>query len=155
MTEQHDRREGDQHMHVLANRIDNLSENIGDLKLDVAEVTKAMVKFIIVEERQTQTFLALDRTAQLVDRWMLRQEAHEKACMVQDKELRALIADVAKDAADRVAKGNTETDGRLDDLEEAMAIQKTLSGWIIAGVSTALGAMVMYFVPRLLERMFQ
>ena len=118
-------------MQVLANKIENLSDNIVKLEVGFAEVTKAIVKFSLVEERQTQIFISLDRTTLLIDRWMLRQEAHEKACVVQDKELRALIADAAKDAADQAAKGNTKADERLDDLEEAMGLQKTLSGWKI------------------------
>lgn len=142
-------------MQVLANKIENLSDNIVKLEVGFAEVTKAIVKFSLVEERQTQIFISLDRTTLLIDRWMLRQEAHEKACVVQDKELRALIADAAKDAADQAAKGNTKADERLDDLEEAMGLQKTLSGWMIAGVGTALGAMVMYFVPLILGRALQ
>lgn len=155
MTEQNDRREGDPHIQVLANKIENLSDNIVRLEVGFAEVTKAIVKFSLVEERQTQIFISLDRTTLLIDRWMLRQEAHEKACAVQDKELRALIADTAKDVADQAAKGNTKADERLDDLEEAMGLQKTLSGWMIAGVGTALGAMVMYFVPLILGRALQ
>lgn len=142
-------------MQVLANKIENLSGNIVKLEAGFAEVTKAIVKFSLVEERQTQIFISLDRTTLLIDRWMLRQEAHEKACVVQDKELRALIADVATDAADRAAKGNTATDKRLDALEESTALQKVLSGWMIAGVGTALGAMVMYFVPLILGRALQ
>lgn len=142
-------------MQVLANKIENLSDNIVKLEVGFAEVTKAIVKFSLVEERQTQIFISLDRTTLLIDRWMLRQEAHEKACAVQDKELRALIADTAKDVADQAAKGNTKADERLDELEGAMGLQKTLSGWMIAGVGTALGAMVMYFVPLILGRALQ
>lgn len=148
----HERRESDQHMHVLANRIDNLAENIGDLKLDVAEVTKAMVKFIIVEERQTQTFLALDRTALLVDRWMLRQEAHEKECAQQDKDTRALLADTVKDIANSIAKTSTTTDTRIDDLVTDVSFLKRVNGWLVTGVGSILGALVVYFIPRILER---
>lgn len=148
----HDRREDDKNMQVLANRIDNLSDTIGELKHGVNKINEAISKLALIEDRQSQMFLAFDRSAALTDRWMLRQEAHEKACVVQDKELRALIADAAKDAADQAAKGNTKADERLDDLEEAMGLQKTLSGWMIAGVGTALGAMVMYFVPLILGR---
>lgn len=155
MTEQHDRREDDKNMQVLANRIGNLSDTIGELKHGVNKINEAISKLALIEDRQSQMFLAFDRSAALTDRWMQRQEAHEKACAVQDKELRALIADTATDAADRAAKGSTATDKRLDALEESAALQKVLSGWMIAGVGTALGAAVMYFVPFILGRALQ
>lgn len=151
----YERREEDKNMQVLANRIDNLSDTIGELKNGVNKINEAISKLALIEDRQSQMFLAFDRSAALTDRWMQRQEAHEKACAQQEKELRALIADAARDATDRTAKGNAETDVRLDGLEEAMSLQKTISGWMIAGVGTALGAMVMYFVPLILGRALQ
>ena len=151
----HGRREDDKNMQVLANRIDNLSDTIGELKHGVNKINEAISKLALIEDRQSQMFLAFDRSAALTDRWMQRQEAHEKACAVQDRELRALIADLAMDAVERERKAGSVVDDRLDELEDAMSLQKTLSGWMIAGVGTALGAAVMYFVPLILGRALQ
>lgn len=119
----HDRREGDQHMQVLANKIENLSDNIVKLEIGFAEVTKAIVKFSLVEERQTQIFISLDRTTLLIDRWILRQEAHEKACVQQEKELRALVFDTAKDLSQRI-----------DALEKAEPMQEQAGKWVMGAV---------------------
>lgn len=125
-------------MQVLANKIENLSDNIVKLEVGFAEVTKAIVKFSLVEERQTQIFISLDRTTLLIDRWMLRQEAHEKACVVQEKELRALIADTAKDLS-----------GRIAELEKSEPMQEQTSTWVKTAVWSAAGLLALFVAKQL------
>lgn len=148
------RRESDQYIQVLATRIGNLSEDIGELKTGINKVNEAISKLAVVEDRQSQMFLALDRFTALTDRWMVRQETHEKLCNQQDKDLRALIADTAKDISERTISTSTKVDERLDALEKASDIQKMLSGWAIGGTGVCLGGLATFIIPRALERIF-
>lgn len=144
------RRESDQYIQVLVTRIGNLSEDIGELKTGINKVNEAISKLAVVEDRQSQMFLALDRFTALTDRWMLRQETHEKLCNQQDKDLRALIADTAKDISERAISTGAKVDERLDALEKAADIQKMLSGWAIGGAGLCLGTVATYFIPKIL-----
>lgn len=134
----HDRREGDQHMQVLANKIENLGADIAEMRQSVVKMTDALVKFAVVEERQTQTIVAQDRIALTIDRVTMRLDNHEKACIVQEKELRALVFDTAKDLSQRI-----------DVLEKAEPMQEQAGKWVMAAVWGAAGLLALFVAKQL------
>ena len=95
-------------------------------------------QFAVIEERQTQTILAQDRIAMTLDRLSLRLDSHEKSCLAQEKELRALIADTAKDLSQRI-----------DELEKSEPLQEQTSKWMMAAVWGAAGLLAMIVAKQL------
>lgn len=110
-------------MQVLSNKIENLGVDIAEMRQSVVKMTDALIKFAVVEERQTQAIAAQDRIALTIDRVSARQEAHEKMCTAQDKELRILIAD----STERLS-------GRVAELEKAEPIQEQTGKWVMGAV---------------------
>jgi 1-deoxy-D-xylulose 5-phosphate reductoisomerase len=129
--DQHNRRRDDAMLGVLVERIDGVCTDIGEMKSGMIQLAAAMTKLAVVEERQTQTINAQDRIVATVDRWMARQELHEKMCMAQDKELRILIAD-----------SNERLSGRVAELEKAEPMQEQTGKWVMAAVWGAAGLLV-------------
>ena len=124
----HNRRRDDALMGVLVERIDGVCADIGEMKSGMIQLAAAMTKLAVVEERQTQTIIAQDRIVMTVDRWMARQEEHEKMCAQQEKELRILIAD-----------SNERLSGRVAELEKAEPMQEQTGKWVMAAVWGAAG----------------
>ena len=124
MTEQTtNRRAEDKNVQVLATKIEGLAQDITEMRQSVIKMADAFVKFAVIEERQTSTIMAQDRITVTLDRLNLRLDAHEKSCVIQEKELRALIADTAKDLS-----------GRIAELEKAEPMQKQTSNWVVSAV---------------------
>lgn len=139
MTEQTtNRRAEDKNMQVLATKIERLGEDISEMRASVVKMTDALIKFAVIEERQTQTILAQDRIAMTLDRLSLRLDSHEKSCQLQEKELRALIADTAKDLSQRI-----------DELEKSEPLQEQTSKWMMAAVWGAAGLLAMIVAKQL------
>ena len=124
----HNRRRDDALIGVLVERIDGVCADIGEMKSGMIQLAAAMTKLAVVEERQTQTIIAQDRIVMTVDRWMARQEEHEKMCAQQEKELRILIAD-----------SNERLSGRVAELEKAEPMQEQTGKWVMAAVWGAAG----------------
>ncbi len=110
-------------MQVLATKIEGLAQDITEMRQSVIKMADAFVKFAVIEERQTNTIMAQDRITVTLDRLNLRLDANEKSCVIQEKELRALIADTAKDLS-----------GRIAELEKAEPMQKQTSNWVVSAV---------------------
>lgn len=55
-------------MQVLATKIEGLAQDITEMRASVVKMTDALVKFAVIEERQTQTILAQDRITMTIDR---------------------------------------------------------------------------------------
>lgn len=139
MTEQTtNRRAEDKNMQVLATKIEGLAQDITEMRASVVKMTDALVKFAVIEERQTQTILAQDRITMTIDRVSLRLDAHEKSCQLQEKELRALIADTAKDLSQRI-----------DVLEKAEPMQEQAGKWVMAAVWGAAGLAALLIAKQL------
>lgn len=126
--DQHNRRRDDALLGVLVERIDGVCADMGEMKSGMIQLAAAMTKLAVVEERQTQTINAQDRIVTTVDRWMARQEMHEKMCAAQDKELRILISDTAERIGTRVSE-----------LEKAEPMQEQAGKWVMAAVWGAAG----------------
>ena len=110
-------------MQVLTTKIEGLAQDMSEMKHGIAKMADALTKLAVVEERQTQTIIAQDRIVTTVDRWMARQEAPEKMCAAQEKELRILIAD-----------SNERLSGRVAELEKAEPMQEQTGKWVMAAV---------------------
>ena len=138
MTDTQNRRAEDKNMQVLATKIERLGEDISEMRASVVKMTDALIKFAVIEERQTQTILAQARITEVLDRMTIRMDAHEKSCQLQEKELRALIADTAKDLSQRI-----------DELEKSEPLQEQTSKWMMAAVWGAAGLLAMIVAKQL------
>lgn len=125
-------------MQVLATKIEGLGKDVAEMRTSVVEMTKALVKFAVIEERQTNTIMAQDRITVTLDRLSLRLDAHEKSCVIQEKELRALIADTAKDLNQRISV-----------LEKSEPMQEQTSTWVRAAVWGAAGLLALVAAKQL------
>ena len=129
---------------VLAERVEGLCSDMGEMKIGIAKMADALTKLAIVEERQTQTILAQERAFKALERVEERQRQHELQCRDQDKEVRQLIAD-----------SNERLSIRVAELEKEEPMQAQTSKWVTAGVWGALALLASFIVPRILERVFQ
>lgn len=130
-------------MQVLATRIENLSDDISEMKDGITQLAAAVTKLAVVEERQTHMILAQERAFKALERVEQRQTDHERACRIQEKELREHIGAESKALA-----------GRIELLEKAEPMQKQTSQWVLVAVWGALGMVALYIVPRVLDRVF-
>ena len=145
MTEQTtNRRAGDENMQVLATKIEDLAQDLNEMKHGIAKMADALTKLAIVEERQTQNILAQERAFKALERVEERQRLHEMQCRDQEKEVRQLIAD-----------SNERLSVRVAELEKAEPMQAQTSKWVTAGVWGALALLASFIVPRILELVFQ
>ena len=144
MTEQLNRRAEDEHMQVLATKIEDLAQDMNEMKHGIAKMADALTKLAIVEERQTQTILAQERAFKALERVEERQRQHELQCRDQEEVLRQLIAD-----------SNERLSGRVAELEKAEPMQEQTGKWVMAAVWGTLALLASFIVPRILERVFQ
>ena len=138
------RRKDDGVIDVLAERVEGLCSDMGEMKIGISKMADALTKLAIVEERQTQTILAQERAFKALERAEERQRQHELQCRDQEKEVRQLIAD-----------SNERLSIRVAELEKAEPMQAQTSKWVTAGVWGALALLASFLVPRILERVFQ
>ena len=138
------KRQDDGVIDVLAERVEGLCSDMGEMKIGIAKMADALTKLAIVEERQTQTILAQERAFKALERVEERQRQHELQCRDQEKEVRQLIAD-----------SNERLSIRVSELEKAEPMQAQTSKWVTAGVWGALALLASFLVPRILERVFQ
>lgn len=129
---------------VLAERVEGLCSDMGEMKIGISKMADALTKLAIVEERQTQTILAQERAFKALERVEERQRQHELQCRDQEKEVRQLIAD-----------SNERLSIRVAELEKAEPMQAQTSKWVTAGVWGALALLASFIVPRVLELVFQ
>ena len=131
-------------MQVLATKIEDLAQDMNEMKHGITKMADALTKLAIVEERQTQTILAQERAFMALERVEERQRTHELLCRDQDKEVRQLITD-----------SNERLSARVGELEKAEPMQAQTSKWVTAGVWGALALLASFLVPRILELVFQ
>ena len=131
-------------MQVLATKIEGLAQDMSEMKHGIAKMADALTKLAIVEERQTQTILAQERSFKALERIEERQRLHELVVRDHDKEIRQLIAD-----------SNERLSARISELEKAEPMQAQTSKWVTAAVWGALALLASFIVPRILERVFQ
>ena len=132
------RRTSDGAVNVLAERIDGLCEDMSEMKHGIAKMADALTKLVIVEERQTQTILAQERSFKALERIEERQRTHELVCKDQEKGLRQLIAD-----------SNERISGRVAELEKAEPMQEQTGKWVMAAVWGAAGLLALFVAKQL------
>ena len=123
---------------VLAERVEGLCADMGEMKIGIAKMADALTKLAIVEERQTQTILAQERAFKALERVEERQRQHELQCRDLDKEVRQLIAD-----------SNERLSARVGELEKAEPMQAQTSKWVTAAVWGAAGLLAMFVAKQL------
>ena len=139
MTEQTtNRRAGDKTVQVLATKIEDLAQDMNEMKHGITKMADALTKLAIVEERQTQTILAQERAFKALERVEERQHTHELVCKDQDKEVRQIIAD-----------SNERLSGRVAELEKAEPMQEQTGKWVMAAVWGAAGLLAMFVAKQL------
>jgi len=138
MTEQLNRRVEDEHMQVLATKIEGLAQDMNEMKHGITKMADALTKLAIVEERQTQNILAQERAFKALERVEERQHTHELQCRDQDKEVRQLIAD-----------SNERLSIRVGELEKEEPMQAQTSKWVTAAVWGAAGLLAMFVAKQL------
>ena len=139
MTEQTtNRRAGDENMQVLATKIEDLAQDLNEMKHGIAKMADALTKLAIVDERQTQNILAQERAFKALERVEERQRLHEMQCRDQEKEVRQLIAD-----------SNERLSGRVAELEKAEPMQEQTGKWVMAAVWGAAGLLALFVAKQL------
>ena len=125
-------------MQVLATKIEDLAQDLNEMKHGIAKMADALTKLAIVEERQTQTILAQERAFKALERVEERQRMHELVCKDQDKEVRQLIAD-----------SNERLSARVGELEKAEPMQEQTGKWVMAAVWGAAGLLALFVAKQL------
>jgi len=123
---------------VLAERVEGLCADMSEMKHGIAKMADAMTKLAIIEERQTQTILAQERSFKALERVEERQRQHELQCRDQEEVLRQLIAD-----------SNERLSGRVAELEKAEPMQEQTGKWVMAAVWGAAGLLAMFVAKQL------
>ena len=67
-----DRRSGDSLVQVIASKLEDLHGDVGGMKAVLKELTAAVTKLAVIEERQGQASLAMERMFVLVERMEVR-----------------------------------------------------------------------------------
>lgn len=78
-----ERRTGDALVQVIASKLESLHGDVGDMKDVLKDLTSAVTKLAIVEERQGQASLALERAFKVLEKVEGRLDALEKAAPLQ------------------------------------------------------------------------
>ena len=125
-------------MQVLATKIEDLAQDMSEMKHGIAKMANALTKLAIVEERQTQTILAQERAFMALERVEERLRTHELVCKDQDKEVRQLIAD-----------SNERLSARVGELEKAEPMQEQTGKWVMAAVWGAAGLLALFVAKQL------
>ena len=125
-------------MQVLATKIEGLAQDMSEMKHGITKMADALTKLAIVEERQTQTILAQERSFKALERVEERQRTHELVCKDQDKEVRQLIAD-----------SNERLSARVGELEKAEPMQEQTGKWVMAAVWGAAGLLALFVAKQL------
>jgi len=63
-----DRRDDENLLHVIANQIENLHDDVGDMKSALKDLASAIIKLALVEERQGQTAIQMERAFKVMER---------------------------------------------------------------------------------------
>ena len=139
MTEQiTNHRAEDKNVQVLATKIEDLAQDMSEMKHGIAKMANALTKLAIVEERQTQTILAQERAFKALERVEERQRLHELVCKDREEVLRQLIAD-----------SNEHLSARVGELEKAEPMQEQTGKWVMAAVWGAAGLLALFVAKQL------
>lgn len=88
----YERRRGDNMIDVVASRLDAMHGDMGEIRVVLRDLTAAVTKLAIVEERQGQAALAQERAFKVLECLEVRVAALEKAEPMQTKTSQTLWA---------------------------------------------------------------
>lgn len=87
-----DRRSGDSLVQVIAHKLESLHGDVGDMRAILRELTAAVTKLAVIEERQGQTSLALERAFKEIEKCSARSELQHASGVAELKLLQARVA---------------------------------------------------------------
>lgn len=124
-------RQDDSTVQVIADRINSLHEDVGEiresLKDSMKEMSGALTKLVQIEERQVFTNQAIERALKISEK------AHTRI----------------DDCEDEVGKKFDALEARVDTLEKAAPMQGQVTKWVMAAVWGAAGLGAMYICKML------
>lgn len=89
---QFDRRSTDSVVQVIAHKLESLHGDVGDMRAILRELTAAVTKLAVIEERQGQTSLALERAFKEIEKCSARSEVQHASGVAELKLLQARVA---------------------------------------------------------------
>lgn len=118
-----ERRSGDSLVQVISHRLESLHGDVGDMRTILRELTTAVTKLAVIEERQVQTGVSLERAFKEIERC----GSHHDTQRVSDlSDLKALQIRVAS-------------------LEQSAPANKQTNVWVMAFV-TGIAVLVFMFI---------
>lgn len=87
-----DRRSGDSLVQVIAHKLESLHGDVGDMRTILRELTSAVTKLAVIEERQGQTSLAMERAFKEIEKCSARSEVQHASAIAELKLLQARVA---------------------------------------------------------------
>lgn len=87
-----ERRTGDTLVQVIAHKLESLHGDVGDMRTILRELTAAVTKLAVIEERQGQTSLALERAFKEIERCGSRHDVQHASSIAELKLLQARVA---------------------------------------------------------------
>ena len=89
---QFDRRSTDSVVQVIAHKLESLHGDVGDMRAILRELTAAVTKLAVIEERQGQTSLALERAFKEIEKCSARSEVQHASGTAEVKLVQARVA---------------------------------------------------------------
>lgn len=112
---------------VLDHKVTSMHSDVNEIRSVLKELTAAINRLALVEERQSQLSLTLERAFKVLDRIEERSEQDRKEVRVEIGKL----------------------DTRIGLLEVAEPMQKQTSKWVVAGITGIIALMATQIIPRL------
>ena len=113
---------------ILDHRINTIHSDVSDMKTAMKDIASAMTQMALVEERQVQISIALERTTKLQDKLGDKVEAYQ-------------VMNVA---------ALKEVERRIDVLEAEAPTNRQASNWMFAGVAGFIGLIAPPLVGKLM-----
>lgn len=108
---------------LIEHRLSSVEESHSDLKDAIKELTMAINKLAIIDERQVQSALIMDKLSAAIDK------AHSRIDGLTSEFAKAL-----EKAREECRQHREELDRRIVELEKAEPLQQQTSQWMLAAV---------------------
>lgn len=93
-----ERHSGDSLVQIISHRLESLHGDVGDMRTILRELTAAVTKLAVIEERQGQTSLALERAFKEIERCGSRHDAQRASDIAEVKAIQARVANLEQSA---------------------------------------------------------
>lgn len=88
----HDRRATDSLVQVISHKLESLHGGVSEMRVSLRELTAAVTKLAVIEERQGQTSLALERAFKEIEKSGARSEVQHASAIAELKLVHARVA---------------------------------------------------------------